>query len=35
MVAYPGHILETTKGIEINLGTYIDINERKYRRQEP
>jgi len=33
-VAYPGHILESTKGIEIKLGTYIDVNERKYRRQE-
>jgi len=30
MVAYPG-----TKGIEIKLGTYIYVNERKYRRQEP
>ena len=35
MIAYPGHILESTKGIEIKLGTYIDVNERKYRRQEP
>jgi len=35
MVAYPGHILESTKGIEIKLGIYIDVNERKYRRQEP
>jgi len=35
MVAYPGYILESTKGIEIKLGTYIDVNERKYRRQEP
>ena len=35
MVAYPGHILESTKGIEIKLGTYIDVNGRKYRRQEP
>ena len=35
MVAYPGHILESTKGIEIKLGTYINVNERKYRRQEP
>jgi len=33
MVAYPGHILESTKGIlestngiEIKLGTYIDVN---------
>ena len=34
MVACPGHILECTKGIEIKLGTYIDVNERKYRRQE-
>jgi len=32
MVAYPGHILVSTKGIEIELGTYIDVNERKYRR---
>ena len=35
MVAYPYHILESTKGIEIKLGTHIDVNERKYRRQEP
>ena len=26
IVAYPGHILESTKGIEIKLGTYIDVN---------
>jgi len=25
MVAYPGHILESTKGIEIKLGTYIVV----------
>jgi len=24
MIAYPGHILESTNGIEIKLGTYID-----------
>jgi len=35
MVAYPGHILESTKGIEIKIGTYIDVNEKKYKRQEP
>jgi len=35
MVACPVHILESTNGIEIKLGTYIDVNERKYRRQEP
>jgi len=29
MVAYPGHILESTKVIEIKLGTYIDVNEDK------
>ena len=34
MVAYHGHILESTKGIKIKLGTYIDVNEMKYRRQE-
>jgi len=27
--------LESTKGIEIKLGTYIVVNERKCRRQEP
>jgi len=27
-----GHILESTKGIEIKLGTYIDVNKRKFRR---
>ena len=32
MVAYPSHILESTEGIEIKLGTYINVNERKYRR---
>jgi len=26
--------LESTKGIEIKLGTYIDVNERTCRRQE-
>jgi len=31
----PGHILESTQGIEIKLGTYIDVNKRKCRRQEP
>ena len=35
MVAYPGHILESFKGIKIKLGTYIDVNERKYRKQDP
>jgi len=35
MVACPGHILESIKGIEIKLGTYIDVNEKKCRRQEP
>jgi len=35
MVAYPDHILESTTRIEIKLGTYIDVNERKCRRQEP
>ena len=35
MDACPGFILESTKGIEIKLGTYvIDVNEGKYRRQE-
>jgi len=24
--------MESTKGIEIKLGTYIDVNERKCRR---
>jgi len=31
----PGHILKSTKGIEIKLGTYVDVNKRKCRRQEP
>ena len=31
MVAYPGHILESTKGIKIKVCTYIDVNERKYK----
>ena len=25
MVAYPRHILESTKGIEIKLGTYMEL----------
>jgi len=28
MIACPGHILESTKWIDISLGTYIDVNER-------
>jgi len=35
MVARPSHILESTKGIEIKLGAYKDVNERKCKRQEP
>jgi len=35
MEACPGHILESTKGVEIKFGTYIDVNKRKYSRQEP
>ena len=35
MDACPGHILESTKGIEIKLCTYIDVNERMCRRPEP
>ena len=35
MDSCPGHILESTKGIETKLGTHIDVNVRKYRRQEP
>jgi len=35
MVAYPGHILDSTKGIEIKFGTNINVNERKYRRKGP
>ena len=31
MVAYPGRIFESTEGIEIKLGTYIDVNEKKTR----
>jgi len=27
--------MESTKWIEIKLGTYIDVNKRKCRRQEP
>jgi len=29
MVVCPGHILETTKGIEMKLGLSIDGSERK------
>jgi len=28
-------IFESTKGIEIKLGTYIDVNEGKCRRHNP
>jgi len=34
MVACPGHILESTREIEIKIAPYIDVKERKYRRQE-
>ena len=34
-VGCPGHTLESTIGIDIKLGTHIDVNERKCRRQEP
>jgi len=33
MVAYPGHNLKCTKWIEIKLGAYIDVNDRKYRHK--
>ena len=33
MVACPGHIMESTNEIVIKLGTYIDVNERKCKRQ--
>ena len=33
--ACPDHILESTKWIEMKLGTHVDVNKRKYRRQEP
>ena len=35
MVDCPGHIMGSTNGIELKLGKYIDVNERKCRRQEP
>jgi len=35
MDACTGHILENTRGIVFKHGTYIDVNERKYSRQEP
>ena len=35
MVACPGHTSESTKGIEIKRGTYIDVNKRKDSAQEP
>jgi len=35
MDACPGHILESTKDIEMKLGLYIDVSERKCRAQEP
>jgi len=33
--ACPGHIVQSTKGIEMKLGSYVDVNKRKCRRQEP
>jgi len=30
-----GHILESTKGIEMKLGLWIDDSERKCSTQEP
>jgi len=35
MVGCPGHILESTKEIEMKLGTYVDVNQSKCSRQEP
>jgi len=35
MDACPGHILESTKEIEIKLGLQIDESERKGSVQEP
>jgi len=35
MDACPGHILESTKEIEMKLGLYIDDSERKGSGQEP
>ena len=35
MDAYPGHIFESTKGIEMKLDLQIDGNERKGSAQEP
>ena len=38
MDACPDHILESTKGIEIKLGTYINVNKCKWeevQNQEP
>jgi len=32
MVACPGHILQSTKEIEIKLAPYIDVKGRKCRR---
>ena len=34
MIACPGHILESTKGIEIKLCSYIDF-DKKCMLQEP
>ena len=34
MDACLSNILESTKGIEMEPGTYIDVNKRKCRRQE-
>ena len=35
MVGCPGHILESTKGIEVKLGLQIDGSEWKGSAQEP
>ena len=35
MVACPGHIMESTKGIEIKLGLQIDGSGKNGKRQEP
>ena len=35
MVAFPGHILESWKGIEMKLCTYMVVNEKKCSRHEP
>ena len=35
MEACLGHIFKSNKGIEMKIGTYLNVDKRKGKRQEP